>query len=92
MKILTFFHQEGLVIAGVEEFMEYSDISRTRQYAMKGIAFQSGTNNLDFVGFLSEHKRDAVLNRDGSFATFITLYPRSNYGLADENVGMTIIF
>ena len=70
----------------------FPDISRTRQYAMKGIAFQSGTNNLDFVGFLSRHKRDAVLNQDGSFATFITLYPRSNYGLADENVGIDYNF
>ena len=70
----------------------FPDISRTRQYAMKGIAFQSGTNNLDFVGFLSRHKRDAVLNQDESFATFITLYPRSNYGLADENVGIDYNF
>ena len=70
----------------------FPDISRTRQYAMKGIAFQSGTNNFDFVGFLSRHKRDAVLNQDESFATFITLYPRSNYGLADENVGIDYNF
>ena len=59
----------------------FPDISRTREYALKGIAFQSGNSLLDIVGFLSKNKRDAILNpSDSSVASLITLYPRTNSG------------
>ena len=59
----------------------FPDISRTREYAMKGIAFQSGNSLVDIVGFLSKNKRDAILNpSDSSVASLITLYPRTNSG------------
>ena len=34
----------------------FPDISRTRQYALKGIAFQAGNKKLDLMGFVSKNK------------------------------------
>ena len=59
----------------------FPDISRTREYALKGVAFQAGNKLLDVMGFLSNHKRDAILNpSDSSVVALITLYPRTNEG------------
>tara|TARA_B110000438_G_scaffold50281_2_gene50787 strand:+ start:1094 stop:3553 length:2460 start_codon:yes stop_codon:yes gene_type:complete len=59
----------------------FPDISRTREYALKGVAFQAGSKTFDLVGFLSKNKRDAILNvSDSSVASLITLYPRTDAG------------
>ncbi|HJN68570.1 MAG TPA: helix-hairpin-helix domain-containing protein [Candidatus Marinimicrobia bacterium] len=59
----------------------FPDISRTREFALRGLAFQGGTKSFDVMGFISNHNRDAILNpSDSSFATLITLYPRTNFG------------
>ena len=55
--------------------------SRTTQSGLKGIAAEAQAGNLLGAGFISMKKRDAVINDDGSFSTFITMYPRLDYGL-----------
>ena len=63
----------------------FPDISRTRQYALRGLAFQGGTESIDIMGFISKNSRDAILNStDSSFAALITLYPRTNIGFNGE--------
>ena len=59
----------------------FPDISRTREFALKGIALQGNIKAIQFLGFISQNHRDAVLNpSDSSMAALITLYPRSNVG------------
>jgi len=59
----------------------FPDISRTREYALKGLAFQTANKLIDVMGFISKNKRDAILNpADSSVASMITLYPRTNDG------------
>ncbi|PIS30190.1 MAG: hypothetical protein COT43_02230, partial [Candidatus Marinimicrobia bacterium CG08_land_8_20_14_0_20_45_22] len=57
------------------------DISRTTEYGLRGAALEMEWKNLLGAGFVSLKDRDAVVNNDGSFSTFITMYPRLNYGL-----------
>ena len=67
----------------------FPDISRTREYALKGLAFQAGNKLFDVMGFLSKNKRDAILNiSDSSVASLITLYPRTNNGFGVESLLM----
>ena len=70
----------------------FPDISRTREYALKGAAFQAGNKYLDIMGFLSKHKRDAILNSsDSSVASLITLYPRTNDGFGADSLLMPML-
>jgi len=70
----------------------FPDISRTREYALKGAAFQAGTKYLDIMGFLSKNKRDAILNSsDSSVASLITLYPRTNDGFGADSLLMPML-
>ena len=70
----------------------FPDISRTRQYALKGIAFQAGNKKLDLMGFVSKNKRDAILNiADSSVASMITLYPRTNSGFGADSLLMPML-
>ena len=70
----------------------FPDISRTREYALKGLAFQAGNKLFDVMGFLSKNKRDAILNiADSSVATLITLYPRTNNGFGVESLLMPML-
>ena len=65
----------------------FPDISRTRQYALRGVAFQAGNKTIDLMGFLSRNKRDAILNiADSSVASMITLYPRTNDPFGSEDL------
>tara|TARA_B100000315_G_scaffold260938_1_gene328067 strand:- start:53338 stop:55788 length:2451 start_codon:yes stop_codon:yes gene_type:complete len=59
------------------------DISQTREYALRGAALQGRFANIKFLGFISKHPRDAVLNIDGSFTSLITMYPRRDSVSAD---------
>ncbi len=70
----------------------FPDISRTREYALKGLAFQAGNRLFDVMGFLSKNKRDAILNiSDSSVASLITLYPRTNNGFGVESLLMPML-
>ncbi|MDD5766190.1 MAG: helix-hairpin-helix domain-containing protein [Candidatus Marinimicrobia bacterium] len=60
------------------------DISRTMEYGLRGAAVEAEWKKLLGAGFISLKDRDAVVNDDGSFSTFITMYPRLNYGLYDS--------
>jgi len=70
----------------------FPDISRTRQYALRGAAFQAGNKMLDLMGFVSRNKRDAILNiADSSVASMITLYPRTNSGFGADSLLMPML-
>ena len=60
------------------------DISRTQEYKLSGIAFQAAWNNLRTIGFYSDDKKDAVLNGDGSVASYISLSPTIDNDLLDH--------
>ena len=51
------------------------DISRTEEYKLSGIALQATWGDFKGIGFYSDDKKDAVLNKDGSVAAYITLTP-----------------
>ena len=62
-----------------------SDLSRSSQYLMQGIASQyvldlSESSNIRFTQFISMHSRDAIINEDGSFCSLITMQPRLEWG------------
>jgi len=70
----------------------FPDISRTRQYALRGAAFQAGNKIIDLMGFVSKNKRDAILNiADSSVASMITLYPRTNSGFGADSLLMPML-
>ena len=70
----------------------FPDISRTRQYALRGAAFQAGNKTIDLMGFVSRNKRDAILNiADSSVASMITLYPRTNSGFGSDSLLMPML-
>ena len=70
----------------------FPDISRTRQYALRGAAFQAGNKMIDLMGFVSRNKRDAILNiADSSVASMITLYPRTNSGFGADSLLMPML-
>ena len=70
----------------------FPDISRTRQYALRGAAFQAGNKMIDLMGFVSRNKRDATLNiADSSVASMITLYPRTNSGFGADSLLMPML-
>ena len=70
----------------------FPDISRTRQYALRGAAFQAGNKIIDLMGFVSRNKRDAILNiADSSVASMITLYPRTNSGFGADSLLMPML-
>jgi len=59
------------------------DMSRTDEYKLRGAAAQATWKNLKGIGFYSDDRKDAVLNKDGSVASYIVLSPEiSNATLA----------
>mgnify|MGYP006159491357 CR=1 FL=1 len=66
----------------------FPDISRTREYALKGLAFQARKGNIETMGFISRSNRDAILNNDpdSSFSSLITLYPRTDNGFSGDSL------
>ena len=66
-----------------------SDLSRSGQYLMKGVAsqmtfnnpFTSDYSNIRLILFGSKHTRDAIINQDGSFCALITMQPRLEWGI-----------
>jgi DNA uptake protein ComE-like DNA-binding protein len=51
------------------------DMSRTEEYKLSGVAAQASWKNLMGIGFYSDDRKDAVLNEDGSVASYIVLSP-----------------
>jgi len=63
------------------------DISRTEEFRLTGFAFQATWKRWKLLGFYSDDRKDAVLNKDGSVFNYIMLTPRienkdlTRYGL-----------
>ena len=51
------------------------DMSRTEEYKLRGVAAQATWGNFKGIGFYSDDKKDAVLNEDGSVASYIVMSP-----------------
>ncbi len=51
------------------------DISRTDEFRLTGLAVQASWHNWKMLGFYSDDKKDAVLNKDGSVFNYIMLTP-----------------
>jgi hypothetical protein len=63
------------------------DMSRSQEYKLTGAAVQATWGRFKGIGFYSDDKKDAVLNDDGSVASYIILSPEigndvlTRYGL-----------
>ncbi len=63
------------------------DLSRTEEFALRGIALQGSWQSLDGILFYSNDRKDAILNSDGSVYSYIVMTPkmgnkeREEYGL-----------
>ncbi|MCC6477061.1 hypothetical protein IT157_08395, partial [bacterium] len=55
-----------------------SDLSRSREFTLRGLAFESSWNKFKATGFFSSQRKDAILNPDGSLNRLITLVPRDD--------------
>ena len=60
------------------------NISRTTEYGLRGAAIEAQIGSIIGTAFYSLNERDAIVNNDGSFSTFITMYPRMRHGLYDQ--------
>jgi DNA uptake protein ComE-like DNA-binding protein len=60
------------------------DISRSEEYKLSGVAVQATWKKLRTIGFYSDDEKDAVLNRDGSVASYISLTPPIDNDLLDH--------
>ena len=60
------------------------DISRSTEYALRGVGIEAGLGKLIASGFYSFNRRDAIINKDSSFTSLITMYPCLEYGLYDS--------
>ena len=59
------------------------DLSRSHQLTLNGIAAQVSISDEVVASFFysfNNNKRDAIINEDGSFSSFITMKPRLAYG------------
>jgi len=54
------------------------DLSRSREFTLRGAAAEASYKNFKAVAFLSSQKKDAILNPDGSLNRLITLVPRTD--------------
>ncbi|NOX89446.1 MAG: helix-hairpin-helix domain-containing protein [Calditrichaeota bacterium] len=65
------------------------DLSRTREFTLRGLAFELDYRNLRGIGFVSYDSRDAILNKDkyqgkASFNHFVVLDQRFPYTPGDS--------
>ncbi len=56
------------------------DMSRTDEYKLSGVAVEASWKRFKGIGFYSDDKKDAVLNKDGSVASYIILDPQISNG------------
>jgi len=61
------------------------DISRSQELTLNGIGLQISNKKLRLSLFLSDDKRDAVINEDGSFTSLIIMRPRLGLGYSEGN-------
>ncbi|MAV65250.1 MAG: hypothetical protein CMG00_08685 [Candidatus Marinimicrobia bacterium] len=61
-----------------------SDLSRSSQYVMNGVASKMSFNNMQLTLFHSKNGRDAIINKDGSFCSLITMQPRMPWGINND--------
>lgn len=54
------------------------DLSRSREFTLKGAAVEASYGRWKAVSFLSSQRKDAILNPDGSLNRLITLVPRDD--------------
>ena len=52
------------------------DLSRTEEYALRGAAVEWSLGRLRATSFVSRDDKDAILNPDGSFNSYIRMVPR----------------
>jgi DNA uptake protein ComE-like DNA-binding protein len=52
------------------------DLSRTHEFALRGVAVEGRLGRFRGIGFFSRDKKDAVVNPDGSLNKYILMYPR----------------
>ena len=66
-------------ISGIE-----MDLTRSSQYIMNGLGLQMSNDFFRGIFFSSFDKRDAIINRDGSFSSLIVMQPRYEYGMTND--------
>jgi DNA uptake protein ComE-like DNA-binding protein len=54
------------------------DLSRSREFTLRGAAFEGVVGPFKATGFFSRQHKDAILNPDGSLNRLITLIPRDD--------------
>ena len=63
-----------------------SDLTRTSQYVLDGLAFQISNKKIRFSYFRSEAPRDAIINQDlESFSSLIVMQPRLPWGMNEDS-------
>jgi len=63
-----------------------SDLTRTSQYILDGLAFQVSNRKIRFSYFRSEAPRDAIINQDlESFSSLIVMQPRLPWGINQDS-------
>jgi len=63
-----------------------SDITRSAQYVLNGMAIQFSNKNLRLSYFKSENPRDAIINEDKeSFTSLIVMQPRLSWGINGDS-------
>lgn len=69
------------------------DLTRTHEFALRGVAVQGHAGPIYGTGFLSHDKKDGVINPDGTLNRYIVLEPRfENSELEDMNTVTGIRF
>lgn len=63
----------------------FGDISRTNEFALRGVATEWSGYGLKGQAFYSLNNRDAVVNSDGSFSSLIVMTPRVKYGFSSDS-------
>ena len=64
----------------------FSDLTRSNQYILNGIAVQISNPYFRSAFFMSKAPRDAVINRDSSFSTLIVMHPRLPMGANEDSL------
>jgi len=62
------------------------DLSRSHEYALRGLAAEGRIGPVHTTFFLSSDKKDAILNPDGTINSYVTLDPRPSDQWAAEHL------
>lgn len=86
---------EGLIMDATDFFMPrrtgygysirsigaHGDLSRSDEYTLRGAALEGSVGRVHGTFFASREDKDAILNPDGSFSTYIRMVPRLSSSL-----------